>query len=264
MKGINHLYSSDNGNIPDNSCQKINSAIKMNIAILDSGLSLKYQRENPEIILKNFTLDSNGKDGFGHGSFTTSLLFNKSEDCPGMLNSLISNRKVQLHVLKVFNHRRFSSEQFIHDALEYCIKYKIKIITLPFGTDTVISKKIKSLMEIIVSKGGVIISAAGNEGPISGSLTSPGDQDFVISIGSYKKSENGNIEVSQFASRGPSVFDLVKRGFLKFKPDVLAPGENIRGLDFNGDKCISKSGTSLSAILGNIEIFANKSVWSLG
>jgi hypothetical protein len=252
FKGINHLYTSDTGNnlTPKETQNLFNTSIKMKIAILDSGLSQNFQKQHPEIILQNFTLDKNETDGFGHGTFTTSLLFNNSKTCPGMLNNLITSKKIQLHVLKVFNHRRFSSEQFIHDALEYCISNGIRIIALPFGTETVISDKIKKLMKEITYKGGVIISASGNEGPLLGTLTSPGDQDFVISVGSYKVNSIGNIEVSQFGSRGPSLFDLVNRGFLKFKPDVLVPGENIIGVDYKGGKCISKAGTSLSAILG--------------
>lgn len=204
--------------------------------------------------MQNFTLDKNGNDGFGHGTFTSSLLFFRSSSCPGKLNALVSDGKVQVHMLKVFNGRRHSSESFIKQALEYCIRNSIRIIALPLGTQTLFSKEIRNLFRRVVSKGGVIISAAGNEGPDLGTLTSPGDQDLVLSIGSFSKGKDDAFIISDFSSRGPSLSDVVERQVLKFKPDVLALGEGIWGADRNARKCVAKSGTSLSAILGKLGV----------
>ena len=226
------------------------SETKLKLAILDSGLSPFYLKKHLEITIKNFTLDKSESDSFGHGTFTTSLLFNKSDDCPGKLNHAVLQGLVQLFALKVFNDRQFSTEQFIIDALEFCLKNAIKVIVLPLGTETFVSKKIQNLFEQIVSRGAVIVSAAGNEGPGLGTLTSPGDQDYVLSLGSYSDSSTSTSRVSQFSSRGPALSDLVQRNAFKFKPDALALGEQVRGSNFRANKCVSKSGTSLSAILG--------------
>jgi subtilisin family serine protease len=183
------------------------------------------------------------------------MLLYKSEQCPGMLNSLIASNQVQLHVLKVFNHSRFSSSSFIKQALEYCLRMRISIIALPLGTEMFLSKDVKQLFAKIVRNNGVIISAAGNSGPGLGTLTYPGDQDLVLSVGSYKYNDNGVFEVSSFSSKGPALSDLVQREFVKFKPDVLGYGEGIQGADIKAAKCVSKSGTSLSAIMGILCVY---------
>lgn len=71
--------------------------------------------------------------------------------------------------------------------------------------------------------------AAGNEGPTTNTVHSPGDSDLVITVGAYRSSQRWKIfygvdgvadTMASFSSRGPRMDGLLD-------PDVTAPGEMI-------------------------------------
>jgi subtilisin family serine protease len=220
------------------------------IAIIDSGVKSTFTDINPLLITHNFTKEKSEFDTFGHGTFTTSLLYNMTPECPGMLNDLINQNQIQLHILKIFNSKQKTSESHLEQALEFCLKNEFSLISLPFGSPTFSSLKIAKLFKKLVYNNTVIVSASGNEGPSFGSLTVPGDSDYVISVGSYYESFAGNKLVSKFSSRGPVLAELNRNYVFKFKPDVLEIGEEIIGSSFKHGKCEKRSGTSLSSIIG--------------
>jgi serine protease AprX len=89
--------------------------------------------------------------------------------------------------------------------------------------------------EHLVESGVVVVAAAGNlgyqsfttkEGPFESyaafSITDPGNADGVITVGSTHRSLPHTYGVSFFSSRGPT-------GDGRLKPDLVAPGERIRG-----------------------------------
>lgn len=78
--------------------------------------------------------------------------------------------------------------------------------------------------------------SAGNEGPQCGTLRSPGDYDNAFTTGSTNQ---GGL-LSSFSSRGPSA---LYPGI--YKPDVIAPGSNIRSSTPGGGFGVS-SGTSMA------------------
>jgi len=104
--------------------------------------------------------------------------------------------------------------------------------------------------ERLVDSGVVVVAAAGNHGYqdnsvggqdnyIAYSITDPGNADKIITVGSTHKSMPFDYGVSFFSSRGPT-------GDGRLKPDLVAPGERIRGpLLKNGWG--SLDGTSMAA-----------------
>jgi serine protease AprX len=89
--------------------------------------------------------------------------------------------------------------------------------------------------ERLVESGVVVVAAAGNhgykdfqtrEGSFEGyaaySITDPGNADGVITVGATHRSSPHTYGVSFFSSRGPT-------GDGRAKPDLVAPGERIRG-----------------------------------
>jgi len=83
------------------------------------------------------------------------------------------------------------------------------------------------------------VFAMGNAGPLCSTANSPGDQDGVIAVGSTTAA-NG---CSSFSSKGPAVAG----GSLEMKPDVCAPGTDIRSSYHTGDAAYySMSGTSMA------------------
>lgn len=89
--------------------------------------------------------------------------------------------------------------------------------------------------ERLVDSGVVVVAAAGNrayqsfqtaDGPFEGyaaySITDPGNADGVITVGATHRYAPHTYGVSFFSSRGPT-------GDGRLKPDLVAPGERIRG-----------------------------------
>lgn len=101
----------------------------------------------------------------------------------------------------------------------------------------------------LVGAGVVVVAAAGNRGWneaetgfgnfVFCSVTDPGNARDVITVGSTHKSRPHAYGVSYFSSRGPT-------GDGRIKPDLVAPGERIRG-PIRGDADEELDGTSMAA-----------------
>ncbi|MCG8457051.1 MAG: S8 family peptidase [Holophagales bacterium] len=104
----------------------------------------------------------------------------------------------------------------------------------------------------LASSGVVVVAAAGNqghhtfrtnegprEGYLSASITDPGNANKVITVGSTHRYSPHTYGVSYFSGRGPT-------GDGRAKPDLVAPGEKIRG-PLPDAEWGRKDGTSMAA-----------------
>ncbi|MCD6308945.1 MAG: S8 family peptidase [Candidatus Latescibacteria bacterium] len=98
--------------------------------------------------------------------------------------------------------------------------------------------------EIAFSHGILMVNSAGNEGDNSwGIITTPGDAEHVVAVGSVNVPDDGEPTVSYFSSRGPTADGRIK-------PDFVAPGENVLvPYPDTADFYIRHRGTSLAAPL---------------
>jgi hypothetical protein len=101
----------------------------------------------------------------------------------------------------------------------------------------------------LVASGVVVVAAAGNRGWneqeigfgnfVFCSITDPGNAQDVITVGSTHRQRPHSFGVSYFSSRGPT-------GDGRLKPDLVAPGEQIRG-PIRGGADDELDGTSMAA-----------------
>ncbi|HWG94849.1 MAG TPA: S8 family serine peptidase, partial [Mycobacteriales bacterium] len=73
------------------------------------------------------------------------------------------------------------------------------------------------------SRGIVVVVAAGNSGPNAGTVTKPGDDPVVLTVGAYddKGDTNpGNDQLPKWSSQGPTAQGVAK-------PDLVAPGRTL-------------------------------------
>ena len=88
----------------------------------------------------------------------------------------------------------------------------------------------------------VVVTSAGNDGPQPGSLGSPGNAPWVVAVGAVTNARVGpGDELASFSARGP----IVPLGVVK--PDVTAPGVNIRAAARDGSGVASLTGTSMAS-----------------
>jgi serine protease AprX len=103
---------------------------------------------------------------------------------------------------------------------------------------------LKQIVETVRAAGILVVASAGNSGPACGSVKDPPAlYDASFSVGAYEKGIGNQYTIAGFSSRGPVTID----GSGRIKPDLAAPGVNIRssirGTGYQG----GWSGTSMAA-----------------
>ena len=105
----------------------------------------------------------------------------------------------------------------------------------------------RTVVQSLDAAGIAVVFSAGNSGPGASTVKLPGglNLDLVVpmSIGSIN-GNNANYPISDFSSRGPTVCG--RDGSFLIKPEVVAPGENVRAANLNGSYT-QLYGTSFSA-----------------
>jgi serine protease AprX len=141
--------------------------------------------------------------------------------------------EAKLVAVKVLNKQGSGSLSTVIKGVEWCIQnkdaYGIRILNLSLGSSATLSYKNDPVCQAVEKawKAGLVVCiAAGNSGPESGTINSPGTHPDVITVGALNDinpEQPGGSIVADFSSRGPTKDDLVK-------PDVLSPGVGIISL----------------------------------
>ncbi|OQX22567.1 MAG: hypothetical protein BWK75_00410 [Candidatus Altiarchaeales archaeon A3] len=220
---MNDSYSAINYTVAFNNTEFNGSGIK--VAVIDTGI-LHNSSLFPNICCEYDFVekDTYAQDENGHGTHVASIMTSNLEPrgiAPGI--TLVPIRALDA------SGGGYTSD--IIKAVYYAIEQNVSIISLSLGA---INSPIltETANEIVKDYNVTIVVAAGNYGPNSGTITSPGDAEYTITVGAIDK----NNEIAYFSSRGPV------NGISK--PDVVAPGVNIVTYSTNGLK--GMSGTSAS------------------
>lgn len=168
------------------------------------------------------------------------------------------------HVYKILNENGNGKIQVLTDALWDIIaslpKTKIRIINISIGvaenmalTDQM---KLNHAIDEAWKRGIVIVAAAGNNGPGENTVTLPGINKRVITVGCSDDRSKGVIGGLKrgYSGTGPTAECVVK-------PEVLVPGTNIRSCGHQSANGFSiKSGTSMAApvVTGMIALLLEK------
>ncbi|MCR8644739.1 S8 family peptidase [Paenibacillus sp. N1-5-1-14] len=205
------------------------------IAIVDTGIYPHPDLIRPLNRIVAFKDFINGRttpyDDYGHGTHVAG-------DAGGNGNS--SKRKyvgtapqAKLIGVKVLDQYGFGSDSTIIQGIQWCYdnraKYNIRIINLSLGgtaTTSYLNDPVALAAENVAKAGIVVVAAAGNSGPGSGTIESPGIAPSAITVGasdSHQTIRLSDDTLATFSSRG-----VAKGGYLK--PDLLAPGVNVVSL----------------------------------
>lgn len=248
------------------------------IAILDTGIAPVDDFTRPYnriVAFKDFINDKNDAyDDNGHGTHVTGIAAGNGMRSKGLYCGIACESNI-IGVKILDNEGKGNTSQVLA-GIQWIIdnkqKYHIRIANLSIGSPGVNS--LDPLVRAVNAAwdcGIIMTIAAGNNGPNSATITSPGISKKVITVGSSDDSKAVTIWGSSqvdFSGRGPTHECILK-------PDVIAPGADIIScltptpyIDLNGseklkiidDYYLKLSGTSMSTpiVTGAIALLLQK------
>jgi serine protease AprX len=180
--------------------------------------------------------DSSTADAYGHGTHIAGLIAGDGISSTGPIFSETFKGiapKVNIVNLRVLDANGSGTDSAVIAAISQAInlkaRYNIRVINLSLGRGVFEGYKQDPLCHAVEQawkNGIVVVVAAGNNGryvPTSGygTVTSPGNDPFVLTVGSMKPMgtpERTDDLIASYSSKGPTMLDHI------VKPDLVAPG----------------------------------------
>ncbi len=204
------------------------------VGIVDSGIDA----EHPDLagrILKTKDFTGNGiRDRVGHGTHVAGVIAGAGPVYRGMAPdaSILAAKAIDVEG---------GTDDAVLAAISWCAYSGAQVINLSLGgpgdPDDVLSQECDALMR----EGTVVCVAAGNSGPGSRTIGSPGTSRLAITVGATDK--DGNLAF--YSSRGPVKDPETRKDILK--PDIVAVGggyAHLPGCDYRAGVISAKSSTS--------------------
>ncbi|XP_064544893.1 membrane-bound transcription factor site-1 protease isoform X2 [Drosophila montana] len=204
------------------------------VAIFDTGLTQNHPHFRNVKERTNWTNEKSLDDGVSHGTFVAGVIAS-SKECLGLAPD------AELHIYKVFTNSQVSYTSWFLDAFNYAIYQKVNIINLSIGGPDFMDLPFVDKVLELSANNIIMVSAAGNDGPIYGTLNNPGDQSDVIGVGSI----NFDNKIARFSSRGMTTWEL-PLGYGRIGLDIVTYGSQVEGSDVRMG-CRRLSGTSVSS-----------------
>ncbi|XP_017072489.1 membrane-bound transcription factor site-1 protease [Drosophila eugracilis] len=204
------------------------------VAIFDTGLTKNHPHFRNVKERTNWTNEKSLDDRVSHGTFVAGVIAS-SRECLGFAPD------ADLYIFKVFTNSQVSYTSWFLDAFNYAIYKKINILNLSIGgPDFMDSPFVEKVLELSANNV-IMISAAGNDGPLYGTLNNPGDQSDVVGVGGIQFDD----KIAKFSSRGMTTWEL-PLGYGRLGLDIVTYGSQVEGSDVRKG-CRRLSGTSVSS-----------------
>ena len=215
-------------------------------AVLDTGIDLNHPDLAGKIAAtRSFVPGESVTDGHGHGTHVASIVAGTGAASNGRFTGVA--RGARLIVGKVLGDNGVGDESDVIDGMEWAtVEEGAKVVNLSLGSDPTdgTDPASQAVDELTRTTGALFVIAAGNTGPASFSVSSPGAADAALTVGAVDKQD----VLAGFSSRGPRVGDHA------IKPEITAPGVGItaaraagtfQGVPFD-DFYTTLSGTSMA------------------
>ena len=227
------------------------------IALLDTGVAPHRGLKNRIVYFKDYI---KGKkecyDDNGHGTHIAGILCGELDQNNEILGMA---PQAELIVFKILDKYGNGNTEKAITALNWIErnykKYNIKLLNFSMGylpnAKPNVQKVMIDKLEALWEQGVTVVTAAGNNGPKEGSITVPGISRKVITVGS---SDDVYETDKSYSGRGPTACCIVK-------PEILAPGSDIRSYSLREGEYERKSGTSMSVpiVCGALALALEKS-----
>jgi serine protease AprX len=166
-------------------------------------------------------------DNYGHGTFLAGLIAGDGS-YPGM------DPSARLVSVKIAGRNGAADTSAVLAAIQWVVSFKdtlgIDVLNLSLGTDSTHDLRkdpLNRAVERAWRAGIVVVVAASNRGPAEGTISKPGDDPLVVTVGAVDDRGTGRVEddqVAPFSGRGPVREGTSDDPITVSKPDVVAPG----------------------------------------
>jgi serine protease AprX len=228
------------------------------VALLDSGMSPDQDITERNVIYQQNLIQGEASgsvyDRYGHGMHVAGIIASNgaSSSCANCTRTLKGMAPgANLINLRVLDENGESTDSTVIAGIETAIqlkeKYNIRVMNLSLGRPVFESYKVDPLCQAVEAAwraGIVVVVAAGNEGRGNaagnggyGTITAPGNDPYVITVGAMKTMgtyERSDDLIASYSSKGPTLIDEV------VKPDIVAPGNRVVSLLAPGDPALER------------------------
>lgn len=187
---------------------------------------------NPTAPCENLTGEATCDDNYGHGTFIAGLIAGNGASSNGAWSGVAPN--ADLVSVKVAGQDGSADVSTVLAGIQWVVSFKdrygIKVLNLSLGTDSTQSYRVDPLnyaVEKAWDSGITVVVAASNRGPNAGTISKPGDDPLVVTVGAVDDMGTPSLaddELPDFSSHGPTAADGLA------KPDVVAPGAHVVSL----------------------------------
>ena len=174
----------------------------------------------------------------GHGTHVAGLIAGDGTRSGGLYTGVAPNANII--DVRVIDGHGGSNVSIILRGLQWILAnratYNIKVVNMSLGatpTGSYKSDLMATAAEILNFAGVAVVVSAGNTGPLAGTITTPGTDPYVITVGALD--DNGTSLrtddlMATFSSRGRTPFENLA------KPDLVAPGRKMVSLRAPGSE----------------------------
>jgi serine protease AprX len=202
------------------------------VAVLDTGVSAMNDFAGRLVHGPDLSGEGTTVDTFGHGTVMAGVIGGSGADSAGNPGGAYTGVAPGATLVAVKTAGRngvvdvSTILQAMHWVAAYQSQYNIRVLNLSWGVASTQAPAIDPLdyaVERLWGQGIVVVVSAGNSGPLPGTVTKPGDDPVVLTVGAVNDQGDANPandSVPSWSSQGPTAGGL-------FKPDLVAPGRSL-------------------------------------
>jgi serine protease AprX len=185
------------------------------VAVIDTGIDEDHPDFTGRIVATQSFVGNTAHDDNGHGTHVAGIVAGSGAKSNGRYTGVAP--EASLYIAKALRADGSGSMSLIMAAIEWAVlEQQVQVINLSLGSSVSCdgTDALSVLCDEAVSQAGVVMCvAAGNSGPRSRTIGSPGCARLVITVGA----SDGAGQIARFSSRGPTADGRIK-------PDIVFPG----------------------------------------
>ena len=202
------------------------------VAVLDTGVSPMKDFEGRLVHGPDLSGEGTTVDTYGHGTVMAGAIGASGADSAGLRDGSYAGvaPKATIVAVKVAGRNGAVDVSTILQGMHWVSAYKdqfnIRVMNLSWGVPSTQDPQLDPLnyaVERLWQQGIVVVVAAGNSGPRAGTITKPGDDPLVLTVGAFNDKGSARLEddtAVDWSSQGPTAQGLAK-------PDLVAPGRSL-------------------------------------